>query len=93
MAREDVCEPRSIVMKHEEPKDGLKSGLVTRAVGLWRQQQTSKWGENLGTHPSTGARASLAWGHLSRAWDGETARRLQVKGVSRQERGNGVDSH
>ena len=49
MAREDVREPRSTVMKHEEPEYGLKSGLVTRAVGLWRQQQTSKWGENLGT--------------------------------------------
>ena len=33
-----------------------------------------------GHPPSIGARASLAWGHLSRAWDGETARRLQVKG-------------
>lgn len=89
MAREDVREPRSTVMKHEEPEYGLKSGLEQSACGGSSRPASGgkTWappfhrGQSLsGMGPSV---KGMGWG------DSEEA---AGKRVSRQERGNGVDS-
>lgn len=87
-----ACKPYFTVMKHNEPKCSLKSGLITKAVSLQRYRQTNTWEEKTG-HPTfyrgwSFSGLGICKGHgLERQWWD-----LQVKRISQQERGLGGDS-
>lgn len=82
---QDVCKLNFTVMNDEEPQCGIKSGLiVTRAVSLWRHQQTGMWEKKRGNRPDVKAEASLVRG----IFNGDRVERqpwsLQVKRITRQ---------